>query len=265
MRIDIELVNRQLFQSRQKAKEAILEGQVTVNGKVCKKPAFDVSKDDNIDLSDDVLSFVGRGGLKLEKIVDKHKLQFVGKICMDIGASTGGFTDCMLQRGAEYVYAVDIGCGQLAEKLCNNPKVCNMEKTDIKNVMPDDLDKKIDFISIDVSFTSLEHILPKAYELLDDNGCMAVLVKPQYEVGKGNTGKGVIKSPKLHEKVLENIIKIAFETCLSVQDIDFSPITGGSGNIEYLMLMKKGSDLFMYDIKTLVSSAFKKFKNGGKS
>lgn len=265
MRIDVELVNRQLFQSRQKAKEAVLEGKISVNGRVCTKPSADISQEDKIELSDDILGFVGRGGLKLEKIADKHKLSFSGRTCMDIGASTGGFTDCMLQRGAEYVYAVDVGSGQLAKKLCDDTRVCNMEKTDIRNVSKDDFERRIDFISIDVSFISLKLILPKAFELLDDNGSMAVLIKPQFEAGKSNIGKnGIVKSPKVHEKVLEEIIGFAFQTGFEITDIDYSPVQGGSGNIEYLLLMNKGMSAFSADLKSIVSDAFKYFKNGGK-
>ncbi|MBQ3567115.1 MAG: TlyA family RNA methyltransferase [Oscillospiraceae bacterium] len=266
MRIDLELVNRQLFQSRQKAKEAVTEGKVFVNGKVCPKPSADVSEDDEIKIADDVLGFVGRGGLKLEKIASKHHLDFKGKTCMDIGASTGGFTDCMLQRGAEYVYAVDVGSGQLAAKLCEDSRVCNMEKTDIRNVSKESLERVIDFISVDVSFISLTLIIPKAYELLDNGGSMAVLVKPQFEAGKSNIGKnGIVKSPKVHEKVLAEVIGFAFRTGFEVTDADYSPVTGGSGNIEYLLLMKKGNAPFTGDIKKLVGEAFKNFKNGGKA
>lgn len=265
MRIDVELVSRKLFQSRQKAKEAIVEGNVSVNGKVCLKPSFDVTENDKIDISGDILSFVGRGGLKLEKIIKKHNLEFDGKTCMDIGASTGGFTDCMLQRGAEYVYAVDVGSGQLAQKLCVDKRVCNMEKTDIRNVSADTFDRKIDFISIDVSFISLKLVLPKAFELLSDSGSMAVLVKPQFEAGKSNINKnGIVKSPKAHENVLSDIISFAMKTGFEITDADYSPVTGGSGNIEYLLLLKKGNGVFTDDIKNLVNETFKNFKNGGK-
>ena len=217
-------------------------------------------------MSGNVLGFVGRGGLKLEKIADKHKLTFSGKICMDIGASTGGFTDCMLQRGAEFVYAVDVGSGQLADKLRRDKRVNNMEKTDIRDVSSEDLKREIDFISVDVSFISLKLILPKASELLKCDGSMAVLVKPQFEAGKSNIGKnGVVKSQKVHENVLCDIISFAFQTGLVVCDADFSPVTGGSGNIEYLLLLKKGSEFFLPDIKKLTASAFENFKNGGKS
>jgi len=266
MRVDVELVNRNLFQSRQKAKEAISEGKVFINGKVCPKPSVDVSDTDEITVSDDVMGFVGRGGLKLEKIADKHNLSLIGKTCIDIGASTGGFTDCMLQRGAEFVYAVDVGSGQLAQKLCEDERVCNMEKTDIRNVSKDSFDRDIDFISIDVSFISLKLILPKAYELLSDDGNMAVLVKPQFEAGKSNIGKnGIVKSQKVHENVLTDIVGFACLTGFEITDADFSPVTGGSGNIEYLLLLKKGNSPFTADIKSIVTEAFLSFKNGGKA
>ncbi len=266
MRIDTELVKRGLFLSRQKAKEAITDGYVTLNGNICSKPSFDVNENDTIEISENVMSYVGRGGLKLEKIIDKNSMKLEGKICMDIGASTGGFTDCMLSRGAEYVYAVDVGSGQLAQKLCDDNRVCNMEKTDIRNVYVSDIEKEIDFISIDVSFISLKLILGKACELLKNNGFMAVLVKPQFEAGKSNIGKnGIVKLPKVHEKVLEEIIHFAFGVGLIVYDADFSPITGGVGNIEFLLLLKKGSELFMPDIKNIVWEAHQNFKNGGKS
>lgn len=263
MRIDIELVNRKFFPSRQKAKEAIADSKITLNGKICLKPSAEVSESDLIEVADDIMSFVGRGGLKLEKISDKHRLSFNGKCCMDIGASTGGFTDCMLQRGAEYVYAVDVGSGQLAQKLCEDKRVCNLEKTDIRNVSKEDFERSIDFISIDVSFISLKLILPKACELLTEQGSMAVLIKPQFEAGKSNIGKnGIVKSPKVHEKVLTDILAFCFQIGLQVTDLDFSPVTGGSGNIEYLILARKGNEIFNFDIKSIVADAFRNFKNG---
>ncbi len=269
MRLDIELVNRNLFPSRQKAKEAITEEMIKVNSVICKKPSFDVKSEDEITVSEMVSDFVGRGGLKLEKIADKHKLYFNGKSCMDIGASTGGFTECMLRRGAEFVYAVDVGSGQLDKKLCSDSRVCNMEKTDVRNITVADIDRKIEFISVDVSFISLELILPKAFELLENGGMAAVLVKPQFEAGRQNVGKnGIVKSPEIHEKVLSSIIETVRLIGFNILDLDYSPIRGGSGNIEYLLLLKKeimnfdNSDI---DIKNMVMKAFGNFKNGGKA
>ncbi len=264
MRLDVELVNRKLFLSRQKAKEAVAGGRIRINSAVCKKPSYDVKPEDEILVSEDRLSFVGRGGLKLEKIADKHSLNFNGKNCMDIGASTGGFTDCMLRRGAEFVYAVDVGSGQLNERLRSDKKVCNMEKTDVRSISAKDIDKKIDFISIDVSFISLKLILPKAFELLSDGGMAAVLIKPQFEAGRHNVGKkGIVKSPEIHEKVLLDITDVTMSLGFGIMDIDHSPIRGGSGNIEYIMLIKKEKTDFYADIKSIVKEAFEKLKSGG--
>lgn len=266
MRLDNELVNRKLFISRSKAKEEILQHKIMVNGIVCIKPSENVDESDTIELIGDTLPFVGRGGLKLEKIACKHDLLFENKVCMDIGASTGGFTDCMLQRGAELVYAVDVGSNQLAESLRNNPKVFNMEKTDIRNINSDDLSHKIDFISIDVSFISLKLVLPKAYELLTDNGNIAALVKPQFEAGRQNIGKnGIVKSSKVHENILIEIIDFAEKIGFEIVDVDFSPVTGGKGNIEYLLFMKKGTKNKIIDIHNIVKLAFENFKSGGRS
>lgn len=265
MRLDVELVNRKLFPSRQKAKEAVLSGIIKINSIICTKPSFDVKTEDEIIISGEKMNFVGRGGLKLQKLADKHKLSFVGMTCMDIGASTGGFTDCMLQKGAEYVYAVDVGSGQLAKKLREDKRVCSMEKTDIRNITAENLNKKIDFISADVSFISLKLILPKIYELLNENGSAAVLIKPQFEAGKQNIGKnGIVKSKNVHEKVLLEITDLASALGFGIADLDYSPITGGSGNIEYLTLLKKGKQEFFFDINKTVIKAFENFKNGGK-
>lgn len=266
MRLDLELVNRKLFPSRQKAKEAITEGIIKVNSSICVKPSFNVNDEDDIVISGEKLNFVGRGGLKLEKMADKHNISFEGKCCIDIGASTGGFTDCMLKRNAEYVYAVDVGSDQLDKKLCEDKRVCNMEKTDIRNLTHKNFDRKIDFISTDVSFISLKLILPKIYELLDNDGMAIVLIKPQFEAGKENIGKnGIVKSSKIHEKVILEIINSTVSLGFFVIDIDYSPITGGSGNIEYLMVLKKVKQKVSIDVKKIVSEAFESLKNGGKS
>lgn len=266
MRLDIELVNRKLFPSRQKAKDAVTEGAVKVNSVICRKPSFDTKPEDEISVSENILNFVGRGGLKLEKIADKHKLLFNGKNCMDIGASTGGFTDCMLKRGAEYVYAVDVGSDQLSQKLRDDKRVCNMEKTDIRNIDRNSIDKKIEFISVDVSFISLKLVLPKAFELLELKGMAAILVKPQFEAGKQNIGKnGIVRSSKIHEKILFDIIDFTLHLGFGIIDVDYSPVRGGSGNIEYLLLLKKEKTNFPVDIKNTVKEAFENFKNGGKA
>ncbi|MDE5648904.1 MAG: TlyA family RNA methyltransferase, partial [Oscillospiraceae bacterium] len=210
--------------------------------------------------------YVGRGGLKLEKIIKKHNIRFDNLVCMDIGASTGGFTDCMLQNGADYVYAVDVGSDQLAEDLKANKCVCNMEKTDVRNIKPENIDKKINFISVDVSFISLKLILPKAYELLENAGRIAVLVTPQFEAGKAKVGKnGIVKSFKVHENILNDIIDFSQKLGFEIIDVDYSPVTGSKGNIEYLLFMKKGYNINVFDIHSLVKSASVNLKSGGKA
>lgn len=256
MRLDTELTERKLFSSRQKAKDAIINGLVKVNEVVCKKPSFNINEGCSIEIIGNTLPYVGRGGLKLEKLIKKHNIKFDNSVCMDIGASTGGFTDCMLQYGADYVYAVDVGFGQLAENLKTDNRVCNMEKTDIRNIKHENIDKKINFISVDVSFISLKLILPKAYELLDNEGRIAVLVKPQFEAGKANIGKnGIVKSLKVHENVLSDIIDFSQKLEFEIIDVDYSPVKGSKGNIEYLLFMKKGNKIHTFDLHSLVKSA----------
>lgn len=265
MRLDILLSERKYFSSRQKAKDAIISGTVKVNGVVCTKPSMNAGENCVIEVGN-TLHYVGRGGLKLEKLVSNHNIRFDNMVCMDIGASTGGFTDCMLQNGAEYVYAVDVGSDQLAESLKNDKRVCNMEKTDIRNITQESIERKIDFISVDVSFISLKLILPKVYELLDGSGTAAVLIKPQFEAGRENIGKnGIVKSQHVHENILNDIIMFSQNIGFEIMDADYSPVTGGKGNIEYLMLMKKGNGVNVFDIHSLVRSAFDNFKTGGKA
>ena len=266
MRLDTELTARKLFSSRQKAKNAVVNGLIKVDGVVCTKPSFNVDENFSIEIAGDVLPYVGRGGLKLEKVIKKHNIRFDNMVCMDIGASTGGFTDCMLKNGADYVYAVDVGSYQLAESLKEDKRVCNMEKTDIRNILPEDIGKKINFISVDVSFISLKLILPKAYEILDNSGKMVVLIKPQFEAGKPNIGKnGIVKSFKIHENILYDIINFSEKLGFEIIDLDYSPVTGSKGNIEYLMFLKKGSACSLIDIHNLVKNAFDKLKTGGKA
>lgn len=266
MRLDTELTKRKLFSSRQKAKDAIINGLVKVNGVVCIKPSININENCSIEITGILLPYVGRGGLKLEKIIKKHNIRFDNLVCMDIGASTGGFTDCMLQNGADYVYAVDVGSDQLAEDLKADKRVCNMDKTDIRNIKPENIDKIINFISVDVSFISLKLILPKAYELLENDGRIAVLVKPQFEAGKTNVGKnGIVKSLKVHENVLNDIINFSLKLGFEIIDVDYSPVTGSKGNIEYLLFMKKGYKVNVFDIHSLVKNASSNLKSGGKA
>lgn len=237
-RLDIAVTERNLCQSRSRAKLLITEGRVLLNHEVCQKPSVLVSESDVIELED--LPFVGRGGLKLEFAVQQFSLSLNGKICLDIGASTGGFTDCMLKHGAKLVYAVDVGHGQLAEELRNHALVRNLENTDIRSLTREDFPEIPDFCSIDVSFVSLKYILPSAFALLAEQAECAVLVKPQFEAGKKALNKqGVVKSEKIRMQVLSEIKAFAGQIGFQVLDSCESPIKGGSGNVEYLIYLRK--------------------------
>lgn len=258
-RLDAELVSRGIARSRQRAKEMIQAGSVTVNGKTVTKASFEAAPEDVIESSEEEL-YVGRGALKLEKATAEFELDFDGKVCIDIGASTGGFTDYMLSCGAAKVFSVDVGHGQLAEKLKNDPRVVNMEGTDIRTVTPDDLGGCADIITVDVSFISLKMILPKVYELLKENACASVLIKPQFEAGRSGIGKnGIVKDRKVHLRVLRETDEFARDTGFVCEKYTFSPVKGGSGNIEYLVkLCRRSAPAVVHDLKALVDSAFEK-------
>lgn len=248
--------------SRQKARELVEGGNVTVNGRLVLKPAFKISEKDIVKTinTEDVLKYAGRGGYKLEKAVNEFDIEIKG-ICIDIGASTGGFTDCMLQKGAEKVYAVDVGSNQLAEKLRNDKRVISMEKTDIREAEIE----KGDFISCDVSFISLKKIFGNISKLLKDEGNCVFLIKPQFEAGRENLNKkGIVKNPKIHKKVIRDITESAEERGLYVKKLTFSPIRGGDGNIEYLAAADKinGNGVKQQDIDNVVEKAFANFKEG---
>ena len=237
-RIDIALTERKLCQSRSRAKLLITEGRVLLNHKVCTKPSVLVSDEDILELED--LPFVGRGGLKLEGALQQFPVSLNGRICLDIGASTGGFTDCMLKHGAELVYAVDVGHDQLAESLKNHAQVVNMENTDIRNLHPENFRKTPDFCSIDVSFISLKYVLPSAFVLLANQAECIALVKPQFEAGKKALNKqGVVKSEKIRKQVLAEMLEFAGQIGFQVLDFCESPIQGGTGNVEYLIYLRK--------------------------
>lgn len=237
-RIDIALTERHLCQSRSRAKLLIKEGRVKLNQQICTKPSVLVSEQDILEVDD--LLYVGRGGLKLEGALKKFPICLAGRVCLDIGASTGGFTDCMLRNGAELVYAVDVGHEQLAESLKQNQKVINLENTDIRSLQQADLIQIPDFCSIDVSFISLKHVLPSAYMLLSDEAECIALVKPQFEAGKKALNKqGIVRSEKIREQVLKEILAFAVQTGFTVSDFCTSPIQGGSGNTEYLIYLHK--------------------------
>ena len=258
-RLDAELVSRGIARSRQRAKEMIQAGSISVNGSSITKASAEVSPDDVIESSEEEL-YVGRGALKLEKAAAEFGLDFDGKTCIDIGASTGGFTDLMLSRGAAKVFAVDVGHRQLAEKLRSDPRVVNMEGTDIRTVSAEDLGGCADIITVDVSFISLKMILPKVYELLNENACAAVLIKPQFEAGRSGISKnGIVKDRKVHLRVLREIDEFARETGFVCEKYTYSPVKGGSGNIEYLVkLCRSGAPAAVHDLKALVESAFEK-------
>lgn len=242
-RLDVMLVTRGLEESREKAKRTIMAGLVYVNGAKEDKAGSCFPEDVTIELRGQKLPYVSRGGLKLEKAIREYEIDLHGKACMDIGASTGGFTDCMLQNGAEKVFAVDVGHGQLAWKLRNDPRVVCMEKTNIRYVEEKDIGESLDFVSVDVSFISLELVLPVAWRLLKERASLLCLIKPQFEAGREQVGKkGVVRDPKVHAVVVERIFHFSQELGFSVEGLTFSPIKGPEGNIEYLLYVKKGKD-----------------------
>lgn len=235
-RLDIAVTARGLVTSREKAKALIMAGQVYVNGQKELKAGANIKETDVIEVRGSQNPFVSRGGLKLQKAAQNFNINLNDCICMDIGASTGGFTDCMLTYGAKKVYAIDVGYGQLAWKLRTDERVVNMERTNFRYVTHEQIPEEIDFASVDVSFISLKIILPVLRELLKDNGEAVCLIKPQFEAGKEKIGKkGVVRDPEVHTEVVERISKFAVETGFTLKNLDFSPIKGPEGNIEYLM------------------------------
>jgi len=240
-RLDVILVNQGYAESREKAKAVIMSGNVYVDGQKEDKAgtAFDAGKI-KLEVRGNSLKYVSRGGLKLEKAMEKWQFQLAGLVCMDIGASTGGFTDCMLQNGAARVYSVDVGHGQLDWKLRSDPRVVCMEKTNFRYMVREDIQEELDFASVDVSFISLTKILIPARNLLKTGGQMVCLIKPQFEVGRGKVGKnGVVREPEIHREVIAKIVDYADSIGFSVRHLDFSPIKGPEGNIEYLLHLKK--------------------------
>lgn len=240
-RLDVLLVKQGLAESREKAKVLIMTGNVFVNGQREDKAGTTFAEQSSkIEIHGSTLKYVSRGGLKLEKAIQVFELELKGYVCMDIGASTGGFTDCMLMNGADKVYAIDVGHGQLAWKLRNDPRVICMEKTNFRYLTPENLAEPIDFASVDVSFISLSKILPAAYTLLKDNAQMVCLIKPQFEAGRDKVGKkGVVREPEIHVEVIENVIRYAVENGFHTLALDYSPVRGPEGNIEYLLWITK--------------------------
>ncbi|MGL4874378.1 MAG: TlyA family RNA methyltransferase [Clostridium sp.] len=242
-RLDIILVNRGIIESREKAKTSIMAGLIFVDGQRIDKAGMKVAVDANIEFKGQKLKYVSRGGLKLEKALKNFPLTLNEKVCMDIGASTGGFTDCMLQNGAKKVFAVDVGYGQFAWKLRTDERVVCMERTNIRYVTTEDIGEKLDFASIDVSFISLKTIMPATIDLLKEDGEVVALIKPQFEAGRGKVGKkGVVREESTHIEVVEGIINFLKEKELNILGLSYSPIKGPEGNIEYLVYFTKDKE-----------------------
>lgn len=239
-RLDVALTEGGYAESREKAKALIMSGIVYVNNQKCDKAGDTVKPDDVIEVRGNTLKYVSRGGLKLEKAVNSFGISLENCVCADIGASTGGFTDCMLQNGAVKVYSIDVGYGQLAWKLRTDERVINLERTNFRYVTKEQVSDELDFASVDVSFISLELILPVMRTLLKENGRAVCLIKPQFEAGRENVGKkGVVRDKKVHIAVINKIISLVAENGFSLLGLDFSPIKGPEGNIEYLCYISK--------------------------
>lgn len=243
IRLDVAVLEAGYAPSREKAKAIIMAGQVYVNNQKVDKAGTEIKKDDVLEVRGNTLKYVSRGGLKLEKAMQCFPISLSGKICMDVGASTGGFTDCMLMNGAVKVYSVDVGYGQLAWKLRCDERVVNLERTNFRYVTDEQIKDKIDFASVDVSFISLMHILPNLSKLTADDAEAVCLIKPQFEAGKEKVGKkGVVRDKAVHTEVVQKVIGLAIQNGFSVCGLDFSPVKGPEGNIEYLIYLKKSND-----------------------
>ena len=255
-RLDVLLTDKKIFDSRARAKAMIMAGKILVDGQRVDKAGTAVDVDAEIRVLGEELPFVSRGGLKLQKALDVFKIILSGKIAVDVGASTGGFTDCMLQHGAAKVYAIDVGYGQLAWKLRSNVRVVNMERTNIRNVTRADFFDELDFASIDVAFISLEKVLPIVFDVLKPSGEVVALIKPQFEAGREHVGKhGVVRDKKIHAAVIERILNFAAEVGFAVKGLSFSPVKGPEGNIEYLAHLSKSGAAVSVEILSVVAAA----------
>lgn len=264
-RLDIILCERGLFESRQRAQAVIMSGQVYVSGRKADKAGMPVEETAEIEVRGQTLAYVSRGGLKLEKAMKTFTgINLQGACAMDAGASTGGFTDCMLQNGAEKVYAVDVGYGQLAWKLRNDPRVVCMERTNVRYLTREQIPDSLEFASVDVSFISLKLILPAIRGLMKESGQVVCLVKPQFEAGREKVGKkGVVRDPAVHLEVLEQFLIHAKESDFSVKELTFSPIRGPEGNIEYLGHLTVGyTEGEAHDLKALVANSHRALDGG---
>jgi hemolysin TlyA family protein len=242
-RLDILLVKKGIFDSRERARASIMAGQIFIDGQRFDKCGEKVKENSNIEFKGEQLPFVSRGGLKLQKAVKNFNIDLKDKVCFDIGASTGGFTDCMLQNGAKKVFSIDVGYGQFAWKLRIDPRVVCMERTNVRYVTPEEIGEYGDFASIDVSFISLKKVVPTVLNLLNENGRIMALIKPQFEAGREKVGKkGVVREKSTHKEVIYGIVKFLQESNVKIIDLDYSPIKGPEGNMEYLVYFTKEKD-----------------------
>ncbi len=243
VRLDIEMVQRGLCPSREKARALILAGEVRVNGMKAEKAGQEIPSDAEITVIEDAIPFVSRGGLKIQKAIESFQLDLTDHVAIDVGASTGGFTDCMLQHGARCVYALDVGYGQLDWRLRNDPRVVVMERTNARNMQPDWFDVQPDFAAMDVAFISIRLILPALHACLKDGSQVVALIKPQFEAGRGKVGKnGVVRDAQTHIEVCTQIVEYSAAHGYHVRGLDVSPIKGPKGNIEFLALLEAGSE-----------------------
>ena len=256
-RLDIVLTEQNFFGNRTRAKAMIMAGKVLVNGQKVDKAGTLIAPDAQIRILGEEMPFVSRGGLKLQKALDVFGINLVGKIAADVGASTGGFTDCMLQHSAKLVYAIDVGYGQLAWKLRSNVQVVNMERTNIRNVTRENFFYGLpEFVSIDVAFISLEKVLPVVFDVLTDSGEVVALIKPQFEAGREHVGKkGVVRDKTIHAAVIERVLNFAADGGFAIRGLDFSPVKGPEGNIEYLAHLSKVGASTGVEILSVVNSA----------
>ena len=261
-RLDLLLVQRNLIESREKAKAVIMSGDVFVAGQRVDKAGTMVDKEAEIEVRGNVCPYVSRGGLKLEKALRDFGVDPTGYVCSDSGASTGGFTDCLLQKGAKKVFAIDVGYGQLAWSIRTDPRVVCMERTNIRYVTPEDLGEPLDLSVVDVSFISLGIVLPAIQKLLKEDGQVLCLIKPQFEAGKEKVGKkGVVRDPAVHQEVLENFVALAKRLDFTIRNLTFSPVKGPEGNIEFLGHLSRipGTDCYP-ELAELVRSAHDSLK-----
>ncbi|MDK2823243.1 MAG: rRNA (cytidine1920-2-O)/16S rRNA (cytidine1409-2-O)-methyltransferase [Clostridia bacterium] len=264
MRLDVAMVKQGLVNSREKAKALIMAGQVMVDGKRVDKAGTSVELSSKIKIYGPILPYVSRGGLKLEKALNFFPINLMNKVVADIGASTGGFTDCALQNGAQKVYAIDVGYGQLDWKLRTDSRVINMERTNARYLTPSDLGEQVDFVTIDVAFISLDKILPVIKTILKKDGEVVALIKPQFEAGKEKVGKkGVVKDPDVHWEVIKKVLDLSKGLGFGIKGLTYSPVKGPEGNVEYLLWLDNSGQSREIDVKLVINEANQKLNDKG--